>query len=85
MFFSRKARRMKMNGMVRWFGVCALVLTLGLWGVGCEQDAGDHMEDAGDSLQDAGESVFDAAEQAGEDAGEAAEEAGDAVEEELDY
>lgn len=56
---------MSMKTLTRWFGIFALVLTLGLWGVGCEQDdAGDTMEDAADSVEDAGEDAGDAVEDA---------------------
>lgn len=56
---------MNMRTLTRWFGIFALVLSLGLWGVACEQDdAGDQMEDAADSVEDTAEDAGDAAEDA---------------------
>ncbi len=53
-------------------GLLALALSLtGAVMIGCEQDAGDHLEDATDDAGDAAESVGDAVEEGVEDVEEA--------------
>ncbi|MFA9477662.1 hypothetical protein ACERK3_05070 [Phycisphaerales bacterium AB-hyl4] len=61
-----------MFGKQLWSIVFALGLAFGgVSLVGCEQDAGDHLDDAGDNIQDAGDDVGDAFEQGADDAGDA--------------
>ncbi|MEX2673552.1 MAG: hypothetical protein WD294_15750 [Phycisphaeraceae bacterium] len=68
---------MSIGNFSKWLAVLTLAVTVGVWGIGCEQEPADHMEDAGESMQDAAESTGDAVEGAAEEAGDAAEDAGD--------
>lgn len=63
------------NPLFKFLGIVALVASLGLFGVGCEEDAGDNFEDAGESMQEGTENLADDMEEGAEDAADEAEEA----------